>query len=159
VIASLRSTWILLATLVLGVVLACGGDSQEAAPAAGAPAEPSAPAAAAKPAPRITTPPVFTTELPADFPTDVPLYPGAEVTQARVSAGMGMSVSFTTGDDVDKVASHYADSFAAEGWSTEIKPSPDGSAIFADKTERRVATMVRRMDEGTQIELIIVNEP
>jgi len=142
----------LLGALALGVVLACGGDSQEAAPAA----KSGAPAATPTTKPRVTTPPVFMTELPADFPTDVPMYPGAEVTQARVSADKGLSVSLSTPDDAGKVASFYADSFAAQGWSTDIKPAPDGKAIFADKTERRVAAMVRRTDDGTQIELILV---
>ena len=98
----------------------------------------------------------MTTELPADFPADVPLYPGAEVVQARVTADGGTSVTLSVEDDVEKVASFFADSFAAEGWSTDIKASPDGSAIFADKTERRVAAMVRSTDEGTRVELIIV---
>jgi hypothetical protein len=156
VIASLRSTWILLGAFALGVVLACGGDAQEAAPAAKAPAEAGGPAdAPTLPSPPDSTP-VWTTELPADFPADVPLYPGAEVVQARISADQGTSVTFSVGDDAEKVASFYADSLAAEGWSTSITAAPEGSAIFADKTERRVATMVRSTEEGTQVELVIV---
>ena len=151
-IVSLRSTWILLGALALGVALACGSDTQEAAPAAKAPAEALKPA----PPPPPSSAPVWTTELPADFPSDVPLYPDAEVVQSRVSADEGTAVTLSVGDDVEKVTSFYADSLAAEGWSTDIKASPNVSAIFADKTERRVAIMVRRTDEGTQVNLIIV---
>ena len=150
-IASLRSTWILLGALALGVALACGGDTEDAEPAAKAPDE------AWKPAPPPpSSPPVFSTELPADFPADVPVYPDAEIVQVRVSADKGTSVTLLIGDDVEKVTSFYADSLAAEGWSTDIKAGPDGSAIFADKTKRRVAAMVRSTDEGTQVDLIIV---
>jgi hypothetical protein len=157
VIASLRSTWILLGALALGVALACGGDTQEAAPAAKAPAEAGGSAAASKlPQAPDSTPVLTSTELPADFPADVPIYPGAEVVQARISPERGTSVTFSVGDDVEKVASFYADSLAAEGWSTDIAASPDGSAVFGDKTERRVATMVRSTEEGTQVELVIV---
>jgi hypothetical protein len=156
VTASLRSIWILLGALALGVALACGGDTEEAAPASKAPAEAWKPAPAPKLPPGSSGPAIITTELPADFPSDVPLYPGAEVIQARVSPGGETSVTLSVGDDVEKVASFLADSFAAEGWSTDITASPDGSGIFADKTERRVAAMVRSTDEGTRVELVIV---
>jgi len=156
VIASLRSTWILLGALALGVVLACGGDTQDAEPAAKAPAEAWKPAPPPELPPPPSSAPVLTAELPADFPADVPVYPDAEIVQARVSADEGTSVTLLVGDDVEKVMSFYADGLAAEGWSTDIKAGPDGSAIFADKTERRVAAMVRSTDEGTQVKLIIV---
>ena len=155
-IASLRSTWILLGALALGVALACGGDSQEAGPAAKSVDEAWKPAPRPELPPPASTPPVLTTELPADFPADVPLYPDAKIVQARLSADAGTSATLLVGDDVEKVTSFYADGLAAEGWSTDIKAGPDGTAIFADKTERRVAAMVRRTDEGTRIELIIV---
>jgi len=156
VIASLRSTWILLGALALGLALACGGDSQEAEPAAKAPDEAWKPAPPPELPPPPSSAPVFTTGLPADFPSDVPVYPDGKIIQARVSADEGTSVTFLIEDDVEKVTSFYADSLAAEGWSTDIKAGPDGSAIFADKTERRVAIMVRSTEEGTQVELIIV---
>jgi hypothetical protein len=156
VIASLRSTWILLGALALGVALACGGDTRDAAPEAKAPAAAWKPTPPPELPPPPSSPPVLTTELPADFPADVPRYPGAEVVQARISADEGMTVTFSVGDDVDKVVSFYADSLAAEGWSTDIKKGPDGSVIFADKTDRQVGTMVRRTDEGTLVELVIV---
>jgi hypothetical protein len=121
------------------MALACGGDSEEAG--SELPAELN-----------------VSSELPADFPADVPVYPGAEVVQARYSAAEGSSVSvaFSVKDDPEKVASFYADSLAAEGWSTDIKTTPEGQAIFADKTERRVAANVRKTEKGTQVELIIV---
>ena len=155
-IASLRSTWILLGALALGVALACGGDTREATPAAKTPAEAWKPAPPPELPPPPSSPPVLTTELPADFPADVPLYPGAEVIQSRISADEGTTVTLSVGDDVGKVVSFYADGLAAEGWSTDIKRTPDGSVIFADKAERQVGTMVRRTDEGTLVELVIV---
>jgi hypothetical protein len=153
VIASLRSIWILLGALALGVALACGGDTEDAAPAAEAPAAAWEPGAAPKVP---SSPAVWTTELPADFPADVPLYPGAQVVQARVSPDQETAVTLSVEDDAEAVSSFYADSFAAEGWSTETVPGPGGSAIFADKIERRVSTMVRSTDEGTEIDLVII---
>lgn len=155
-IASLRSTWILLGALALGMALACGGDTEEAAPTAQVPAEAGEPAAASKLPPSPDATPAWSTELPADFPADVPLYPGAEVVQARVSADGGTSVTLSVEGDAEEVASFYADSLAGEGWSTDIASAPGGSAVFADKPERRVGAMVRSTAEGTLVELIIV---
>ena len=155
-IASLRSTWILLGALALGLALACGGEKEEAAPAGKTPAESWRPAPPPERRPPPSSPPVVGRELPADFPADVPIYPGAKVVESRVSPSEGTSVTLSVGDDVDKVVSFYADGLAAQGWSTDIKKSPDGSVIFADKSDRHVGTMVRKTDDGTEIRLILV---
>jgi hypothetical protein len=158
VTVSLRSTWILLAAFSLGLTLACGGDSQEAAPPSDAPAQAAPPPAAPPPAETPAIPPqVWSGEFPADFPADVPRYPGARVIQARVAGDGGTAVSLTTKDEMAAVKSFLADSLAAEGWSTDIRETPEGHAIFADKGSRSASAIVHAGGDGTLIDIITID--
>lgn len=142
----------------------CGGESQETSKASGTDASwkvestPSPGKEGAAPRPMAASSTPTSTELPASFPEDVPQYPGAKIKGVRASAGEGLSVSFVSRDDVDKVASFYADTFAARGWATDIRRTPDGQAIFADKGDRTASAIVRSGDggEGTLVDLIVV---
>ena len=98
---------------------------------------------------------VLTKDLPANFPDDVPRHPDAEVIQARATGDMGLAVSLVVKDDVDTVASFYADKFASEGWTTDVRHTPEGSAVFADKGKRTAAVMVHETKRGAQVELVL----
>ena len=52
--------------------------------------------------------------------------------------------------------SYYADGFAAQGWSTDIRRTPEGDAIFADKDNRTVSAVVRPGGAGTLVDLVLV---
>ncbi len=95
-------------------------------------------------------------ELPPDFPLDVPKYPGAEVKSSRVAARGGMSVALTSGDALDDVISYYEKTFSENGWSTDVRPTPEGTAIFADKEGRTASALVRGGGEGTTVDLIVI---
>jgi hypothetical protein len=153
----LRKLGILVA-LGSSLALACGGEKSEtpkaepaapAAPAAAAPAEPAAPSG---------TPiaDAWISELPANFPDDVPQYPGAEVVKARPTFEDGVVVGFSTPDDPNKVASYFADAFAAKGWSTNRVDAPEGTMIFADKGGRSATYGVSTVDGKTQIDLLVI---
>jgi hypothetical protein len=150
------------ALAAVAVMASCGGESEppEAAPAApqapaAAPAEPGAakqPRAGARQAAAA----VISNELPADFPQDVPRYPGAEVKSSRTSPRAGMSVVMTTSDPPDKVSQFLADSLAAEGWSTDIREASKGKVILADKGERTAVTHVVSGKDGiTRIRVLV----
>lgn len=102
-------------------------------------------------APRVVT----MTELPANFPDDVPNHPEGQVLQARATSDMGLAVSMVVEDDVTTVAKYYAKAFSSEGWSTNVKNMPDGSAVFAEKGNRNAAVMVTEGRRGAQVELIV----
>jgi len=102
-------------------------------------------------------PPVVSDSLPSDFPVDVPQYPGAEVEGSRTSAGSGFSARFKVGDNVEKVASFYSDSFAAQGWATDTRRTPEGTAVFAEKEKRSASVLVRAGGDETDINLIVVD--
>ena len=102
-------------------------------------------------------PVVISDNLPSNFPVDVPQYPGAKVKTSRSTAGMpGISVSFSVKDPTDKVIAFYSDSFAAQGWATDMRRTPEGSAVFAEKGQRSASALVRKSGEGTLVDLIII---
>jgi hypothetical protein len=99
------------------------------------------------------------TEMPANFPADVPRYPGARVELARASADGGLALRLSMEAEVEEVVSFYADSFAAEGWSTEIRESTQGSAVIADKGSRKAAVVVNEIEGGSEVDLIVATLP
>jgi hypothetical protein len=129
-----------------------------AAPAAPAPEARRAPAApAAVPAPAAAEgAPAWTGELPADFPSDVPHYPGSKVTQAKGTQELGIAVTFTSTDGLDAVAKYYADGLAANGWQAEMQDIPEGKMIVAEKEDRQAHAIVHVGEQGTLVDMIIV---
>jgi len=138
------------------LALACGGEEK---------AETPGPAATTTEAPALGAPEpekieiiqdVWLTELPENFPDDIPRYPGAEVVKARPASEDGISVGFSTSDDPAKVAAYFADQFAAQGWATNRVDAPEGIMVFADKGDRSATYGVASAEGKTQIDLLVV---
>lgn len=142
--------------LVLGLT-GCGGSDEPAS----APAEAVAPEAVAPPPVEKTAPGVtVTTKLPANFPSDIPMYPEADVVFSRASGDMALSVRFVTNASVDEVAGFYVQALASQGWSAEHRPSIGGAAVLANKGMRRAALSVSTNSGGkTQVDLMIAESP
>lgn len=138
------------------LALACGGEEKPEAPGAAATPETPSAAAPAKPEQVEVIQDVWLTELPANFPEDIPRYPGAEVVKARPASESGISVGFSTMDDPAKVAAYFADQFAAQGWATNRVDAPEGIMVFADKGDRSATYGVASADGKTQIDLLVV---
>jgi len=129
-----------------------------APPAAQMPAAPQAapaPQAAAMPAPQAAAP---TGDYPADFPSDVPRYPGSKVTSVRGSGEMGFSVTIDAPDTAQAVAKYFGDKLTASGWETVVQELPEGLMVIATKNEGRAQAFVHEGGQGTLVELI-VGEP
>lgn len=138
------------------VALACGGEEKSETPGAAAtPESPSAPTPASPEKVEIIQD-VWLTELPENFPEDIPRYPGAEVVKARPASESGISVGFSTTDDPAKVATYFADQFAAQGWATNRVDAPEGIMVFADKGDRSATYGVASAEGKTQIDLLVV---
>jgi hypothetical protein len=154
-VVTLRMLGVLVA-LGSSLALGCGGEKSETPEAA--PATPAAPSAAAPaaPGPSAAVEDVWVTELPANFPDDVPQYPGAEVIRARPNIEQGVVAEFSATDDPGKVASYFADALAAKGWSTNRVDAPEGTMIFADKGERSATYGVATVDGKTKIDLLVI---
>jgi hypothetical protein len=71
-------------------------------------------------------------DLPADFPDDIPVYPGLSLHSVAPVPGGGLSVSGRTEDEMAEVAAFYAREMAASGW-TDNSPA---QAVATQRTLR-----------------------
>ncbi|MDX9972103.1 MAG: hypothetical protein RBU21_03830 [FCB group bacterium] len=59
--------------------------------------------------------------IPADFPKDVPIYPGAKVTMAASDAGeQTVTVTLQAQDTLDKVSEFVSKEAVAQGWKEDM---------------------------------------
>ena len=83
--------------------------------------------------------------LPAGFPADVPIYPGASVTaavSAGTAGGQGRAVTFETGDSPRKVADFYKGKMS--GWETaaEMTSGAATTLVLRAPDKKRTVTVV-----------------
>ena len=167
----MRSHPIRLARLAAGALLAlaCSASERSAAPpAAEAPAATAPQAAIAAPeafeAPAPTSAPsppatrrgrtitadgqVFEAEyggesqLPTDFPNDVPIYGAASPMSSMSSVGHGTIVNLRTADSPESVFDWYKEQMPAAGWKIESESSERGRSLLGLRKGNRVASLV-----------------
>ncbi|RJX34394.1 MAG: hypothetical protein C4531_04040 [Desulfurivibrio sp.] len=99
------------------------------------------------------------TEIPKDFPEDVPLYQPSRAVSAVEVAG-GYSVTLTTPDAVDKVAANYKEQMTAQGWAEQASMNMGGQNVLVyGKGEGRVANIAVMPVEGeTTITVTVATE-
>ncbi|MEK7174494.1 MAG: hypothetical protein AAB759_02445 [Patescibacteria group bacterium] len=94
---------------------------------------------------------VGSNKLPADFPSDVPLYPGAKV-QSSVSAaqeqGGGNYVGLETSDAAASVASWYKAEIVANGWKVTLNMDASGSSLLGGSKDNRELMVTVSEDGG-----------
>jgi len=84
--------------------------------------------------------------VPADFPSDVPLYSPASITDFGQTAGGRRQLTFTTPAGPDKVRAWLTSKLPARGWS-EV-PGASGDTLRYEKGQRTVSITVRRDPVG-----------
>lgn len=92
-------------------------------------------------------------KLPADFPTDVPVYPGASLLMASVSSKDNTaSLMANSKDASSKVTAWYADALKSKGWSQGLEQDL-GSAWYRQFTKdaRELMVSIAGDDQGTTI--------
>ncbi|MBW2498306.1 MAG: hypothetical protein JRF61_13610 [Deltaproteobacteria bacterium] len=168
----LRSITTLLAALALTSLIALGcnpGTEEPDAPAAPAGStssagdpggETSAGAPSEDRAPGELDPSRFPTDLPEgveaavpdNFPSDLPIYPGAQAAQGRgvEVEGVPMSaVQLVTGDAADAAYDFYSRQLESEGWTIdESKDLGRGATIQASKGDREVSILISPSADG-----------
>jgi hypothetical protein len=142
----------IVASLSVGALLAlgCGSKKSEKASPAGPAAGETNPAAPKPPEEE------WSATLPADFPTDLPIYPGATVSKAIEVPGKNLKAGWTTADEPNKVASYYTDAFTGQGWSTQRLDRDNGTLVFADKPARSAMIGIGTSNGKTTIDLLAV---
>lgn len=93
-------------------------------------------------------------QLPADFPADIPVYPGATVEHVP-STGANVSATLTTPDSPSRVAMYYKEELKKNGWRIDDKRSRE-DRVEATKGKRRCT--VRLTEAGsTRTRITIVS--
>lgn len=98
-------------------------------------------------------------EIPADFPSDIPIYSGAKPLVAMQMEAQGQSVTLESGDSLDAVYQFYVDAMQANGWTLDAQMDWGGQKmIAAKKGDRTAAVSIGASDGKTQIVLTNSNE-
>jgi len=82
--------------------------------------------------------------MPANFPADVPIYPGARLTAAATFSANGQTtwgMEWETLDGIDKVRAFYSSKLSQGDWNIQFSGSANGSfsAIFNRKSSTSFA--------------------
>jgi hypothetical protein len=141
----------LVACLGLALVSGCNEKPQSQAKA---PAAPSPAMQAAQPEPAPTPEPEVAQtskpgQLPGDFPSDIPVYPGATSDQGLSIPGQGMLVTFNTVAAPSDVVAFYDEELPKRGWTVQAGDSEH--RIVAHKGDREASIMI--MASGAQTEI------
>lgn len=96
--------------------------------------------------------------LPENYPSDIPVYPGAEVVYSVVKDGDGSNVTFRTSDSLAEVVDFYEAQLASQGWSkTQNQASYFTSGIgFAEKNPRSLALIISEENKDGKTSTVIV---
>lgn len=101
-------------------------------------------------------------KLPADFPSDVPIYPGATVQGSVASAGQdntGHYAGLETTDALDDVIAWYKKEVKAGGWTVATDAMVNGSLILsATKDSRGLSVTVTKEGDKVVIGLVVANQ-
>lgn len=95
------------------------------------------------------------TEIPEDFPGDVPIYSPSTVSMS-MNVPEGQSLTLTTGDDSKKIVEFYKGEMVANEWSEQASMNMGSQSILSYKKDDRVANItIVPSDDETQIMLIV----
>ena len=93
-------------------------------------------------------------EIPADFPSDIPIYKGAKPLVVMQMDAQGQSVTLESGDSLDTVYQFYVDALQANGWTLEAQMDwGSQKMISATKGDHQTAVSIGSTDGKTQIVL------
>ncbi len=109
-----------------------------------------------------TTVNVGSGEIPANFPKDFPMYPGAKVTSTlsggKESEGAGFWLTLTTGDSFESVTKYYADALKQNGWTVEATAMyvENNSTQTVKKGALSGSVSIVKDEKATDTQIIIV---
>jgi hypothetical protein len=98
-------------------------------------------------------------KLPANFPRDIPIYPGATPQGAFARPEEGMVVNLRSQDSVDEAYEFYALELEAEDWEISSEMNLGGQRMLtAVKGERQAMITVTGDKEGTVVVIALTEE-
>jgi hypothetical protein len=145
-----------LACLVGAALTACGSEreSEPAGESAGPAGEPMATGPAPGTSARDQVEIPSAGQLPSDFPSDVPTYPGAQAQSAMSIPGGDLFATFETSASVEDVAGYYEEQLANQGW-TVVATGDKKNRVLATKGERSVSVMMMAKGAKTEVGLSV----
>lgn len=103
----------------------------------------------------LTERPDIASELPDNYPPDLPRLPGIRVKLVRTAPDGSLSIGLVSDQGLEEVARFFADGFAAEGWTTDLRTGPGaGQAIFASKEKRLASVSLEEVAGQTSIQIL-----
>lgn len=91
-----------------------------------------------------------TVPLPKDFPTEIPLYPQAQLQKVEaldVPSAQGQLTSWTSSDPINAVQNFYQKAFNSSGWQVISKPDTDAGGTFV--VRRKTLQVTLSLSTGT----------
>ncbi|MDQ2097297.1 MAG: S-layer homology domain-containing protein [Tychonema bourrellyi B0820] len=82
-----------------------------------------------------------TAKLPADFPTEIPLYPNAQLLQVTEPSASDKNVRlrYESTDPINSIQSYYSTEFGRRNWEIVSRPTPDGQgSLVATRDDLQV---------------------
>jgi hypothetical protein len=96
--------------------------------------------------------------LPADFPSDVAIYPKATVALSS-TADQGMTVMLHTADSAEKAKTFYDEKLKKDGWKIEnTLNTPAGAMMVGSKDGRTLTVLVASDSDKTSIHLTVTKK-
>lgn len=100
------------------------------------------------------------TQIPADFPKDFPLYPGAAPGGSAVGSekttGKGFWLLLQTPDSLSNVTAYYSEQLEAKGWTIESTMSIGEGSTYKIKKEKLIGTVIISSDKKTEKTTILI---
>jgi hypothetical protein len=99
-------------------------------------------------------------EVPADFPKDVPIFPGSTPMASMSSPDEGMIVTFKSSDEQQAIFDFYQSSLVEGGWKI-LEDSAHTSSQFsfdATKDSRKVSVVVAGTQGDSRVSVIVTPE-
>jgi hypothetical protein len=94
--------------------------------------------------------------IPDDFPTDVPVFKGAEVFGVQNLAAGAKNVLFHTDGDVPEVFKFYKDSMSGDGWDVKQEYEQGSQSFLSFEKDNMITNMTVARDPQTGKQVIAV---
>lgn len=136
------NTWVAICLLVS--VTACANSPNSKAIEESFAADPKLkenPVALASPQPATPVDTSTTAKLPPDFPTEIPLYPNAqllEVTEPSATSDKNVQLRYQSSDPVNSVQNFYSTEFGRRNWEIVSRPTDGQGSLVATRDNLQV---------------------
>ncbi len=102
-----------------------------------------------------------TAAIPDNFPTDVPIYPGAQAALGKgieIEGSPQSAVQFLTNDAYPDVHKFYSEQLQGKGWTLSEDTENEGAAMIQAAKDDCKASIIIRPAEGGGSDIFVVTE-